>query len=226
MMLPVSPEVFDGIQFRGIGRQPFQHQRALGGQQSPEPTGSGGWAVSHTTSPGMTYRVLPRSRLDGSRIQSSATRFQTLPVEGYCSTGVCPRGDQCVPIHAARSARFRPRTLWFDPRFGLFFNLRPALLLPLPDRLFISFQGRPVGRWQLHPNCRNIRQTWPGWYVTPLASPIKWATRLAVHSLVSYPSASGPRFKPPSIFFRSLCLLEPRSAALGQLPRSIHRLAV
>ncbi len=31
-------------------------------------------------------------------------------------------------------------------------------------RIFSSFRSRarPAGRWQLHPNCRKMRQTWPG----------------------------------------------------------------
>ena len=99
-------------------------------------------------------------------------------------------------------------------------------------------KARPVGRWQLHPNCRNIRQTWPGWYVTPQASPIKWATRLAVHRLVSYPSCFGSPFQTALDLLQirraqsrlasgTPRLLEPGSAVLRQLSRpSIHRLAV
>src|SRR5438552_2196821 len=59
--------------------------------------------------------------------------------------------------------------------------------------------ARPTGRWQLHPSCRRIRQACEGWYLTPHSCSIKWATRHEVHKLVSYPSASGPRFKPRSI---------------------------
>src|ERR1700751_1071627 len=68
----------------------------------------------------------------------------------------------------------------------------------------VSFRSnaRPVGRWQLQPNWRRIRQTCPGWYVTPHSCSIRSATRLLVHRPDSYPNASGPRFSPFSIFFR------------------------
>ena len=37
--------------------------------------------------------------------------------------------------------------------------------------------ARPTGRWQLHPNCRRIRQACEGWYFTSHSCSIKWATR-------------------------------------------------
>ena len=150
--------------------------------------------------------------LDGSRIQSkveappgdSGDGRQTLPVEVILQ-------HRCLSSGRPRAIPIRPlaQPAFVHEHYGS--TLVSGFFLISGQRFFFHCRiasssrskARPVGRWQLHPNCRNIRQTWPGWYVTPQASPIKWATRLAVHSLVSYPSASGPRFKPPSIFFRS-----------------------
>jgi len=65
-------------------------------------------------------------------------------------------------------------------------------------------KARPVGRWQLQPNCPRILQTCPGWYRTPHRLSMRSATRAAVHRLVWYPRASGPRLSPSSIRRRSL----------------------
>ena len=48
--------------------------------------------------------------------------------------------------------------------FGLFFNCGQRSCFH--RRIFSSSRSiaRPVGRWQLHPNCRKIRHTCPGWY--------------------------------------------------------------
>jgi len=97
---------------------------------------------------------------------------------------------------------------------------QPALVdeddgAPLAERFFLSrgqrtrFQYRiacssrssafPVGRWQLHPSWRRMRQTWASWYRTPHWSSISSRTRLAVHSPVANPAASGPRLSDCSI---------------------------
>ncbi len=102
------------------------------------------------------------------------------------------------------SARSRRRRRWSDLLRELFFNGRPAVSLPVPDGLFITLQGTPVGRWQLQPNCPRILQTCPGWYRTPHRLSMRSATRAAVHRLVWYPRASGPRLSPSSIRRRSL----------------------
>ena len=92
----------------------------------------------------------------------------------------------------AHSAHFRPRTLWSAPRFGLYFISGQRFFFHCRIASSSRFNARLVGRWQVHPNCRNFRQTWPGWYLTPHSSPIKWATRLAIHRLVSCPRARLP----------------------------------
>src|ERR1019366_3701380 len=43
----------------------------------------------------------------------------------------------------ARSIRFRRRRRWYGLLFGLFFNFRPALLLPSPDLIFVALQRTP-----------------------------------------------------------------------------------
>ena len=100
----------------------------------------------------MTYQVLQEvddlGALDGSRIQSkveappgdSGDGRQTLPVEVIAAPVSVLGATMCDTDSVARSVRFPSTNTMVRPSFRAFFNLRPALLLPLPDRLFISFQ--------------------------------------------------------------------------------------
>ncbi len=63
--------------------------------------------------------------------------------------------------------------------------------------------ARVVGLWQLHPSLFSTFQTCPEWYRIPHSRSIRSATLQAVQRLVSYPSASGPRFSASRIFPRS-----------------------
>jgi hypothetical protein len=56
--------------------------------------------------------------------------------------------------------------------------------------------ARPVGRWQLQPSERRMRQTCPGWYRRPVWRSIRSATRGVVHNPVPYPKTSGPSLRP------------------------------
>src|SRR5215469_5660689 len=82
--------------------------------------------------------------------------------------------------------------------FGFFFNSGQRSRF---QRLIFSSsrsKARPVGRWQLQPSCRRMRQAWEGSYCTPHSCSIRSATRADVHRWVSYPRACGPRFNPLS----------------------------
>src|SRR5216683_2989923 len=52
----------------------------------------------------------------------------------------------------------------------------------------------PLGRWQLQLSLRRMRQTWSSWYRTPVRYSMTARTRLAVHSPLAKPNASGPRW--------------------------------
>src|SRR5207245_1344456 len=53
--------------------------------------------------------------------------------------------------------------------------------------------ARPLGRWQVQLSLRRMRQTWSSWYRTPVRYSMRSRTRLAVHSPLANPNASGPR---------------------------------
>ena len=89
-----------------------------------------------------------------------------------------------------------------------FFYLGPAHLLPAPNRFLVPFQGAPDGA--LAPPSQFPEECAPDVDVrirTPHLRLIRSATRQLVHSPVSYPRASGPRFSP--------CTIRRRSAALS-----------
>ena len=53
--------------------------------------------------------------------------------------------------------------------------------------IFVSSRSRarPTGRWQLQRNFARMRQTWSGWYRTPVNWPMTCATRAVVHKAVA-----------------------------------------
>ena len=161
MMLPVSPEVFDRIQFRCIGGQPFQHQGPFGSgnEVSHHPTLVAGQPVPHHQQrPGnMTPQVLQEFddlwTLDGSRIQSkveappsdSSNGRQTLPVEVILQhRSLSPRRPRAIPIGSLAQPAF------VHKHYGspLVSGLRPALPLSANCRAhrFTDWRCTPTQR--------------------------------------------------------------------------------
>lgn len=64
-------------------------------------------------------------------------------------------------------------------------------------------KARPAGRCGVQPKSWSRRQVCTVEYFTPHSRSIRSATRQAVHRLVPYPKASGPRFKPCTMRWRS-----------------------
>jgi hypothetical protein len=87
--------------------------------------------------------------------------------------------------------------------FGVFFS--SGHRSRFHRRIFPSSRSkaRRVGRCGVHPRARSTRHAWTVEYLTPHSRSIRSATRQAVHRLVPYPIASGPRLSPCSIRRRS-----------------------
>ena len=234
MVLPVTPEVLDGIQFGRAGGQAFQYQPAfgVGGEVADEPTPVAGQAVPdhQQRSADMPHQVLKElddlGALDRARVQSevktpprdSGNRRQTLPVEVILQDRRPTLGRPSpLPVWPLRQSACVDED--DGPAFvpGFFLILGQRFCCHTRMAASSRSKARPVGHWQLQPSCRSIRPAWPGWNRTPHFSSIQCATRHAVHNCVSYPSASGPCFNPDSIFFRSARLsrsLRPARPAL------------
>jgi hypothetical protein len=70
---------------------------------------------------------------------------------GACNSGVVPRVPSFSPPSAAGKMPPHPRRLACDARRRLFFDLRPAFLHPLVDRLVIALAGLNDGRLRTPP---------------------------------------------------------------------------
>jgi len=105
---------------------------------------------------------------------------------------------------------------------GVFFSAGQRTRFQRRIAFSLRSKARPTGRWQLHPNSRRMRHTWTFVDRTPHSRSIRSATRQPVHSPVSYPNASGPRFRPTTIRLRSASLrrgLRPARGAFRNLSR-------
>ena len=106
----------------------------------------------------------------------------------------------------SRSVPIRRGRRWCPLFLGVFFTSGQCTCFQWRIAFSFRSRARPTGRWQLHPNPRRMRHTWTFVYRTPHWRSIRSATRQLVHSPVSYPRASGPRFKPATIRRRSSSL--------------------
>jgi hypothetical protein len=220
-MLPVTPQLFNRIQFGCISGERLQCQTTL--LTSHELT-------HHLTS--MRGRAVPDHQdfawdvpqqvgqelhhlgaADGPRKQSeievpprdSRHGRQQVPVEMVWQ-------HRSLPLRRPGPATVRPlaQSAFVDEDDGLalpsgvFFNSGQRRFFQRRMACSSRSKARPTGRWQLQPSCFNSRQTWVTVYRTPHSCSIKCATRWLVHRLVAYPRTSGPSLSPCSIRFRSV----------------------
>ena len=86
------------------------------------------------------------------------------------------------------------------PGPGVFFTLGQRSLTHCSMAASSRSRARRAGRCRLHPIWRSTRQTWPGWYFTPVTRSITSATRASVHSSVGKPLAFGSLLEGPFHF--------------------------
>lgn len=219
----MSPQIFHGVEFRCIGGKKLQedatflpgdeliHQTAAMTSQSvPDDQQFSGNVAQKV---GQKLHHLWAS--DGAREQTEIevpprhTRHcrQRFPVEVKLQ-------HRSLSSRSPGSASMRTlaQTTLIDENycpvgvFGVFFTTGQRRRFQRRIAPSSRSKARPVGRWMVHPNFRRIRQAWPGWYSTPKVSLITSAKSHDVQSLVSYPAASGPRWRMISIRRRSSSL--------------------
>jgi hypothetical protein len=220
MMLPVTPDVFHRIELRCIGRQEidfysslrFPHEisdQATAMTTQPVPNHKKvAWNVAHQ----MRKEFHNLRTANGSRKQpeiesppgDARNRRNSLPVEMELK-------HWCLPARRPGTAAVRPfaQTAFVHKYNGL--PLQLGFFLSSGHRLFFHRRilsssrsiARAVGLWQLHPSFCSTFQTCPEWYLIPHSCSIRSATLQAVQRPVSYPSASGPRFRASRIRIRS-----------------------
>jgi hypothetical protein len=220
MLFPVPPDIFDRVKFRRISRQKLDLQPAFRLVHE----------IAHETAT-MAFQSIPDNqelagdmthqvREELNNLRAPDCSWKQPEVESPpCHTG---DGRERLPVEVIlknwRLSARRPspasmgplaQAALIDENYGLSallgFFLSSGHLTFFHRRIASSSRSnaRPVGRWQLQPRLLSTFQTCPGWYFTPHSRSIRSETRQAVQRLVSYPSASGPRFKASLIFSRS-----------------------
>ena len=147
---------------------------------------------------------------------------EAFPVEGKLQ-------DRCLPPGgpSAHTVRLLTQPAFIEEEDGTALGAR-FFFISGQRRFFqcamaASFRSRarPTGRWQLQRSLARMRQTWSGWYLTPLCCSIRRATRWLVHKAVGYPQACGPATRPCSKAAKSSALkrgLRPARPALFSPP--------
>jgi hypothetical protein len=209
MAFPVTPHIFGGIKFRGIGRQPRQMDTpVLLGQEVTHTAAT----VSRQPIPNdqdlsldvalqMAEEINNLWRLDGAGVETevelppgdASDGREALPVEVKLQLRGLTARSPC----AANMGAFRKTAFVYEydgSSFAAGFFLRAGQVYRFQRRIASSSRSIAFleGRWQLQPRPLRSLETWAGWYETPHTS---WMTRVIrgnVHRLVPYPRASGP----------------------------------
>jgi hypothetical protein len=209
MMLPIPPQIFNRIQFRGVGWKKFQLQTSTqsADEISDQPTAMDFQSIPyHHDLPGdMPQEVLQKDHdlrsSDGPRKQSkiemppadSSNGREPFPIEMILQHRRLPLGSPgSIMIGPFTQTALIHKDYGLAPDSGVFLKVGQRRRFQFRMAASSRSKAWELGRWQLHPSCRNIFQTWPTWKRIPLISWIKSVTRPVVQRLVLYPKASGP----------------------------------
>ena len=217
---PVTPSVFDGIQFGSVGRQVLKrkpsvlsrdkvpdHSATVLSQAIPDDQDVSRILARQTTKEVHDLRTPNRTGIQ-SEVERppghTSDRGRDFPVEVLLkdrSMASRRPGAATMGLQAQTALVDEDDRLAFA--FGVFF--RAGQWVSFHQRIASSLRSsaRPVGRWQVQPSCRRMRHTWLGWYRTPHSTSISSATRPDVHSPLPKPKASAPRRSPRSTRRRS-----------------------
>jgi hypothetical protein len=220
MLLPVSPDIFDRIEFRRVGGEPFQRDATqLIRHEFLDPSAT----VSREPIPNdekIAREVAHQVAQEFHHLRAFDRSWVQAEIEGPTRNARDDR--ERAPVEVVLENRSlasgSPASTTVGPL------AQSALVdeddrLPSTPRVFFSagqrsrFQrrmaassrsmARPAGRCGLQPRPRKIRHTCDELYDTPHVRSIKSATRGIVHRPMSYPSSSGPRLSSRSITRRS-----------------------
>jgi len=215
VLLEVSPEIFDRIEFWSVGGKEFDMQAlALAGDEVPHQSAA------------VDGRAIPEDQQFAGHMPQKMSQeinhlwtFDAAGMEGEVVIPPCQPGDgrEAFPVEgelqyrrlAARRPGAHPMGFLTQSAFineddgaafasGFFFMAGQRFFFQCSIFFSSRSRARPTGRWQLQRNLARMRQTWSGWYRTPVCSSIRRATRPLVHKAVGYPKACGPALSPTS----------------------------
>src|SRR5713226_3149270 len=210
VMFPVAPDVFDRIEFRGVGRQALDREPArlvadeLRDQPRPvlrQPVPDH-QQLARQVAQQMAEEVDHLGGMDGAGIEpevevppgDAGSRRQHLPVEMMLQyRGLPARRPGPHPMRSFAQSAFVDEDDRAPLAEGFFLIRGHATFFHWRIACSSRSSARPLGRWQVQLSLRRMRQTWSSWYRTPVRYSMRSRTRLAVHSPLANPNASGPR---------------------------------
>src|SRR5215472_14222570 len=215
-MFPVAPDVFHRIEFRGVGGQLLDRQpTALRCDELFDQFGTmRRQAVPHyqqlapQVAQQMAEEIDDLSGADGARVQpevkiqraDASSGRQYFPGEMILQhrglSAWCPSSQ---PMRSFAQSALVDEDDGAPLREGFFLIRGQVICFQRLIACSLRSSALPVGRWQLQPSLRRMRQTWSSWYRTPVCCLMSSRTRRAVHSPLLYPNPSGPRLSAPSI---------------------------
>ena len=220
MLFPMSPDILHRIKFRSISRQELDFYSAIRflNEIPNQTTAMAAEAVpdNKKIAGNLTHQVcqelhhLGTSDRSGKKPEvkrppsNARNRRNRFPVEVELKHwSLSSRGPRPAPVRPFAQTTFVDENYGLALQLGFF--LSSGHRFCFHRRIASSSRSKAlvVGLWQLHPSFVSSFHTCPEWYLIPHSRSIKSATLQAVQRPVSYPSASGPRFKPSRILSRS-----------------------
>ena len=199
MMLPITPQVLDGIEFGSIGRQALKLQPAVGANQK----------LFYQSAP-MRRRTIPDHKQvpfdmgqkvfqknnylrtsDGSRKQLkveippryAGNRRECFPIEVILDNRrLTPWRPSPASVGTFTESALINKDYCSSLSFSVFFNCGHRRFF---QRRIVSSSrsiARPTGRWQLQPSCFSTHQTCPLVYRMPNSRSMTCPTRAAVQN--------------------------------------------
>ena len=179
MLLAISPDVFDRIEFRRIGGQTFQMDAPvlLGDVFPDQPAAVRGQTIPDDREPAADVLLEMLEKLDHLRGLDAAGKKseievpngdacygrKTVPVEGILQHGSLtargPGSDPMGPLAQSAFVHKNDRSALLE---GFFFMSGQRTRFHRKIAGSSRWVARPTGRWQLQPSERKIFQTCPG----------------------------------------------------------------
>src|ERR1017187_3740323 len=209
MVFEMSPDVFGGVEFRGIGRELLDLDRALEGFEglSPQRRAVRGQAVPAGQQRFADLTPQGVEELDDLRtLDGSGKEPEVEAPEGNAGNG-----RELMPVKvilqdwrvAARCPSAHPSGPFAQPGLiyedddsalfcGVFFRTGQRVCFHRLIADSSRSSARPEGRWQEKPRETRMRHTWLSLYARPKRLSMSFPTRGSVHRSVGKPSASAP----------------------------------
>src|ERR1700693_3313064 len=179
-MFPITPDVLHRIEFRSRGRQVVQRQAApLAGDKFPDQVAAmslGAIPDYQQSARQMTQQVREKVHYlrgaDGLSVKpkikvppgDAGDGREHLPVEIILQQrGLSARGPGAHPMGPLAQPAFIDEDDGAPLVARFFLSCGQRTRFQFPMACLLRSNARPLGRWQLQPSWRRMRQTWASW---------------------------------------------------------------